>query len=512
MSLFRGKRPVLRTLFVLIAVMFLVAGVSAQALAVSPKYVFLFIGDGMALPQLNAAEMYLHARENDVPGHKKLNITQMAYQGLTTTYAADSFITDSAAAGTALSSGYKTNSGVIAMDPSKTKPYETVAEIAKKSGMKVGIVSSVSIDHATPACFYAHEPSRKNYHEIGMQLAVSDFDYFAGGGLKKPVSPDGKTDAYKVAEENSFTVTRTREDFLALKPGVGKVFAVSPELDADKALNYAIDGQTLTLGEFTRKGIELLDGPQGFFMMIEGGKIDWSCHANDAVTTIKDTLAFDEAVAAGLEFAARHPEETLVVVTGDHETGGLTIGFAGTEYSTYLDYLGGQTMSFIAFDKVLDEYRKNTSLGDARLEDLKEEIEKAFGLVILGDDERKRLDLLAANGDTKAEERLYFSLTEEELREVEKAFVRSMNKEEEKAGDKETYLIYGGYEPLTVTLTHTLNNKAGFAWTTYAHTGVPVPTFAQGVGADQFTGYYDNTDIGKMLISAVGARALTASR
>lgn len=512
MSLFRGKRPVLRTLFVLITVMLLVAGISAQALAASPKYVFLFIGDGMALPQLNAAEIYLHARESDDPGVRKLNITRMPHQGLTTTYAADSFITDSAAAGTALSTGFKANSGVIAMDPSKKESYETVAEIAKKRGMKVGIVSSVSIDHATPACFYAHEPSRKNYHEIGMQLAVSDFDYFAGGGLKKPLSADGKTDTYKVAEKNGFTVTRTREDFLALKPGVGKVFAVSPELDGDKALNYAIDGQPITLEEFTRKGIELLDGPRGFFMMVEGGKIDWACHANDAVTTIKDTLAFDEAVAAGLEFAASHPEETLVVVTGDHETGGLSIGFAGTEYSTYLDYLGGQTMSFIAFDKVLDEYRKTTLPGDAQLEDLKEEIESAFGLVMLTENERKQLELLAANGDRKAQERLYFALTKEERQNIEKAFVRSMNKEEEKADDNETYLIYGGYEPLTVTLTHTLNHKAGLAWTTYAHTGVPVPTFAQGAGAEQFAGYYDNTDIGKKLINAVGAKALTASR
>lgn len=496
----------------LLAVMVFFLAVSGRAFAAAPKYVFLFIGDGVALPQLNAAEIYLQGGKNDEPGIQKLNITRMPYQGLTTTYAANAFITDSAAAATALACGFKTNSGVISMDPSKTREYRTVAEAAKDKGMKVGIVSSVSIDHATPACFYAHQPTRKNYHEIGLELAESDFDYFAGGGLKKPVSPDGTVDAYRVAIENGFTVTRTVEEFMALEPGTGKVFAVSPELDPDMALDYAIDTQPLSLADFTQKGIELLDGPEGFFMMVEGGKIDWACHANDAVAAIKDTLAFDDAVAVALDFATEHPEETLVVVTGDHECGGLTIGFAGTKYETYLDYLGGQTMSYLGFDKELDEYRRRTSPEKADLMDLKDEIEDAFGLVVLSDKERADLEDLAKTGDEKAADRLNFALNDRELENIEVAFTRSMHKETERADDAETYLLYGGYEPLTVSLTHILNNKAGLAWTSYSHTGVPVPTFAQGPGADSFTGYYDNTDVGKNLLNLLEERSLTAAR
>lgn len=237
-----------RNFRVLGLVMALVLLVSSQALAAQgAKYVFLFIGDGMALPQINAAEVYLQAVNEGKPGLQKLHLTQMPAQGLTTTYSANAFITDSAAAATALACGYKTNSGVIAMDPAKKVPFKTVAEMAKESGMKVGIVSSVSIDHATPACFYAHEPTRKNYYEIDMALAKSDFDYFAGGGLKKPTDPGkDKPSAYDVARENGFTVTRTVEDFQALEPGVGKAFAVSPALDGSKAMDYQIDGQPIT--------------------------------------------------------------------------------------------------------------------------------------------------------------------------------------------------------------------------------------------------------------------------
>ncbi len=461
---------------------------------------------------MNAAEIYLQGSKTDEPGIQKLHITEMPYQGLTTTYAADAFITDSAAAGTALACGFKTNSGVISMDPSKTREYKTVAEVAREKGMKVGLVSSVSIDHATPACFYAHQPTRKNYHEIGLELAESDFDYFAGGGLKKPVSPDGAVDAYKVAIEKGFTVTRTLEEFTALEPGTGKVFAVSPELDPDMALEYSIDNQPLTLEDFTQKGIELLDGPEGFFMMVEGGKIDWACHANDAVAAIKDTLAFDDAVAVALDFAMEHPDETLVVVTGDHECGGLTIGFAGTKYGTYLDYLSRQSMSYIGFDKVLDDYRRNIIPEEADLADLKEAIKGAFGLVILSEQERAELEALAKTGDEEAADRLQFALNARELQAIEKAFSRSMQKKTEKADYAETYLIYGGYEPLTVSLTHTLNNKAGLAWTSYSHTGVPVPTFAQGPGADSFTGYYDNTDVGKNLLNLLEERSLAVAR
>jgi hypothetical protein len=155
------------------------------------KYVFFFIGDGMASVQIHAAEAYLEAENHDLPGAPKaelLTMSQFPVQGMATTFADNRFITGSAAAGTALACGVKTSIGNISMAPDETTPYTSVAELARDAGMKVGIVSSVSIDHATPAVFYAHQPSRSMYYEISQDLANSDFDYFGGGGF---VNPEG---------------------------------------------------------------------------------------------------------------------------------------------------------------------------------------------------------------------------------------------------------------------------------------------------------------------------------
>jgi alkaline phosphatase len=244
-----------------------------------PKYVFVFIGDGMGMPQINAAERYLAALEGEKTG--------------------------SAAAATAISTGQKTAIGVIAMDPSKTTSYKTVAEMAKERGMKVGIISSVSIDHATPAAFYAHQPSRSMYYEISIDLANSGFDYFGGGGLKRPTGKNkDKPSSIEMAERNGYTVVSNRSDFMALRPGVGKVLAYNAILDGSKALPYELDRDynDISLAEYTAKAIELLDNRKGFFIMVEGGNIDWACHANDATASILDTFAFDEAVQEAVDF------------------------------------------------------------------------------------------------------------------------------------------------------------------------------------------------------------------
>jgi len=241
------------------------------------KYVFVFIGDGMGLPQINAAERYLSAIEGEVTGSKKLTISTLPAQGITTTYAADRFITGSAAAATAIATGKKTNIGVIAMDPTKTVAYKTVAEMTHEMGMKVGIISSVSIDHATPAAFYAHRPSRSMYYEISVNLANSGFEFFGGGGLKRPTGKDkDQPSSIEMAERNGYRVVTSKPEFMALRPGAGKVFASNAVLDGSKALPYELDRDAvdLSLADYTAKAIELLDSPRGFFIMVEGGKID----------------------------------------------------------------------------------------------------------------------------------------------------------------------------------------------------------------------------------------------
>jgi alkaline phosphatase len=477
------------------------------------KYVFVFIGDGMGLPQINAAERYMAALEGEKTGSKMLTMSTFPAQGITTTYAADRFITGSAAAATAIATGYKTAIGVISMDPTKTMNYKTVAEMAKEKGMRVGIVSSVSIDHATPAAFYAHQPSRSMYYEISVDLANSGFDYFGGGGLKRPSGKNkDKPSSIDMARRNGYTVVSNRYDFMALKPGVGKVIAYNAVLDKDKALPYELDRDTgdISLAEYTAKGIELLNNQQGFFLMVEGGKIDWACHANDATSSILDTFAFDEAIEEAVEFYNAHPDETLIIVTGDHECGGMTLGFAGTEYATSFALLEKQKKSATDFfaSTLLAEYKETHTLSNADIMDLQDEIEEYFGLVWLTEPERKALEARAEAGDYAAEMKLALAISDFELKMIEDAFIRTMGGKIEGSDDQETYLLYGGYEPLAVTLSHILNQKAGIGWTSYKHTGVPVPTFAMGVGAGLFNGYYDNTDIGKkvMQVLMVGER------
>ncbi|MCF7943725.1 MAG: alkaline phosphatase [Spirochaetia bacterium] len=452
------------------------ADAAIETVATQAKYVFLFIGDGMAMPQINAAEAYLNAKAQTAPGVAKLGFTQFPSQGLTTTYDAGSFITDSASAGTAIATGNKTLSGVINMDVTKTEKFTTIAELAKEGGRKVGIISSVNLDHATPACFYAKQASRNSYYDINMQLARSNFDYFAGGMVRIDKTPEGEKNAHEVMKDNGWIIASNRDEFSALAPSDRQVYAYYSTSFTRNSLDYALDMEEddITLAEFTRKGIELLDNEDGFFIMVEGGKIDWACHANDAAASISNTLAFDNAVDEAIEFYARHPKETLIVVTGDHETGGLTLGFAGTKYDSAFKEIDKQKMSYEAFNAfVLGPYKK-AHADSGNFEDIRPEIEEYFGLT---------------------------ELTEYEEEMLVDAFHRSMKGEEVISSRTQDYLLYGGYEPLTVTLTHLLNQRAGLGWTSYSHTGVPVQTFALGEGHELFNGYYDNTDIFKKMYS-----------
>jgi alkaline phosphatase len=458
------------------------SSIAAQGQA---KYVFLFVGDGMAMPQVSSAEVFSTARSSKDISITRLGFSQFPVTGLTTTYDAGTFITDSASAGTAIASGNKTLSGVINMDPGKTRKFKPITEYIREAGMKVGIVSSVTLNHATPASFYAKVPSRSDYYDIAVQLANSNYDYFAGGSiLQRTGKNNDKQDAVEIARANGFKYVDTKDGFNSLKPGGGKVIAISPRLQDDGAMQYEIDRNPgeLSLADFTKKGIELLDNPNGFFLMIEGGKVDWACHANDAGAAIHDVLAMDAAIRAALDFAAWHPKDTLIVVTGDHETGGLTIGFAGTQYDTFFDKVALQKRSYVSFDDdVLKPYKARTSVAQAKLQDLLPAIKESFGID-------------------------YYSLSAFQKEQIEFAFQRSMGNEQVRSFAEDKYLLYGGYEPLTVKLTQMMNQTAGIGWTSYAHTGVPVPTFANGVHQEIFGGYYDNTDLFRKLASVMSLK------
>jgi alkaline phosphatase len=476
------------------------------------KYVFLFIGDGMASPQIHATEAYLAQLNKDDadPGSGEgdkavlLNMSELPFVGSQLSYANNRFITGSAAAGTALSCGIKTDIGVIAQDPDDGKACTTLAEAAKAKGMKVGIVSSVSIDHATPAVYYAHEPSRNNYEQIGEWLLESDFDYFGGGGFRvnKYTSPTyaGKSDEdrYAIVEQaavaNGFTFANTRPEFHALQPNRRwwrnpRAIAVNPYLDSSNAIPYALNVEgspndypdSISLAEFTQKGIDLLDNPRGFFMMVEGGKIDWAAHANDARAVIDDTIAFDDAVAVAMDFAETHPR-TLIVVTGDHECGGMTLGFAGTAYDSAYEILAGQVLAYDDFDKILEDYKESNSSDDVD--------EEMWGII---------LDNFGLDGDslTNGIEDDLTDFQKVQLEEAFDQFIAGMNAN----SDEENNLLYGYYNPLSVTLTHILNNRAGLAFTSFSHTSVPVPVMSND---PRFDGYYENTEVANRIAEALG--------
>ena len=244
------------------------------------------------------------------------------------------------------------------------------------------------MDHATPAAFYAKQPSRNDYYEIAVQgITGSTVDYLAGGGFKKPTGADKDTpqpDIMELAVENGWSIPTTNEEIRNLNAESGRVLAINPVLQDSKAIHYEIDRErlaaagedVLSLADFVKAGINVPDNENGFFMMCESGKIDWAGHANDAATSIHETIALSDAVQVAVDFAAEHPDETLIIVTADHETGGMTIGFATTAYDTHFTYLTNQTISFTDFDTVIGELRES----GASFEDALAQIETYYGL------------------------------------------------------------------------------------------------------------------------------------
>lgn len=448
------------------------------AFGATPKYVFLFIGDGMSVPQRMTAEEF--SRKS---GAGSLAMNALPFSAMTRTCSANSLVTDSAAAATAIACGAKTKNHYSGVDP-EGKPVYSSAVAAKKAGVKVGIVTTVTITHATPAGFYAHRNNRGDAYGISIDLADSGFDFFAGGGLD--VNPQNSQkhrqyaeygDAYEYVRSKGYRIVETKDQFLALKPGDGKVFTKF----TNSALEYTIDadGSQPTLAEMVAKAIEMLDGDSGFFIMAEGGRVDWAGHANDAATNLRDVLALDAAVKVALEFQDKHPDDTLVVVTGDHETGGMSMGFAGTGYALYMDRLVNQTMSVGRFDeKVTAAFKANPDLS---FDEVKPIISKAFGFKFEGDAKKDGMVL------TEAELKGIVAAFDHDVK-----FHKSKIEENSKYDGEKRYLLGG---ECRVVMSH----KCGIGWSSGAHTAMPVLTTAKGRCAEQFTGFIENTDISRIM-------------
>jgi alkaline phosphatase len=447
------------------------------------KYVFLFIGDGMGVAQVNLAQGYLAALDDKI-GLKPLTFTAFPQVGLVSNYANNQLITCSAAAGTALATGNKTNTGRISMDPTGTVPYESIATKAKKSGFKVGILTTVSIDHATPSAFYAHLPERDMYFQIGVQLTHSGFDYFAGGGF---VAPEDTLDGMLVnlvdlAKENGYKVVNTRADFEKLAPGEVKTLVQSPRLAGEASMPFYIDMDPgdLTLADYTAKAINLLTNDKGFFMMIEGGKIDWACHGNDAASVIQEVISMDKAVENAYSFYMKHPDETLIIVTADHETGGLALGNYEMKYSSNIGLLKYQKSSVEELYKIVEKFRGN------RAGTPDEDFTKMMKIV------ETEIGLNSRHNNTL--------LTDEEIAALKKIYMTNVYG----SGDEQGNIgNYGAFIDAAIKL---LAEKAGISWGSSAHTFINVPVYAIGPGAEKFSGYIDNTDIPRIIAELMAVK------
>jgi alkaline phosphatase len=460
-------------------VMVLISPLGLAARPVVPKYVFMFIGDGMGVAQRQVAELMLNCDDvytTATSQKRRLVMNSLEVTGVTTTYDSTSMVPDSASTATALSSGYKTWSGVIGMREDKVTPTPYISEALKKKGYAVGVVSTVKIVHATPAAYYAHIDNRNKYEDIAEQLINSKFDLFVGGGGQKHFTPEGRKDRrdlYREAAAKGFAVATTSQEFMGLKPGK-RVLANLPGDIKDEALPYVMDRgkDDLSLAQITAKSIQLLSANrQGFFLMVEEGKVDWACHANDTGAAIVNMLDFDRAIAAAVAFKKKNPN-TLIVVTGDHECGGLGLSL-GNDYRINPELFLDQKISFEIADTKVAAILKSDANQLEKIYDVAEE----FGLT---------------------------NLSSKEKAEINKA----VENEKAQLSKAELNALYGGYNPITMTFRRLFNIRANLYWTSNVHTGIPVMTTASGAGASRFAGYMDNTDVCKALnrVTSAGLR------
>ena len=450
------------------------------------KYVFYFIGDGMGVNQVQGTELYRGELEGKI-GITPIWFTQFPYATTATTFSATNGVTDSAAAGTALATGNKTQNGTIGMKQDLQTEVSSVAVWAKNKGCRVGVTTSVSVDHATPAAFYAHDPSRGSYYKIGTDLYKAGFDFYAGSDFIDPNNKDNKDgnseNLYTMAEKNGYTIARGYKDYLKKCKKADKMILFQSEKASEKdrtAIPYAIDRtkDDLTLADITRSAINFLskDLSKGFFLMVEGGKIDWACHSNDAATAFHEVADMDEAVKVAYEFYSQHPDETLIVVTADHETGGFVLGTGA--YKLNLQVLKNQKVSESGFTRILNELRKKYN-NNVSWEKVQQALKENFGFwdkVKLNEKQEERL--LAKYNDT-------FKGKEAKLEKSE----------------------YAQDEPLATEAKRIIDEIALVGWTSGGHSAGYVPVFAIGAGADLFQGRIDNTEIPIKIAKAAGYTA-----
>lgn len=438
------------------------------------KYVFYMIGDGMGINEVVGAELY---NKGTGLGPEEINFLDFPVCGFVTTHSANSLVTDSAAGGTALASGVKTYNNAIGVDADKN-PVSVLGEWVAASGKGVGVITSVGVNHATPASFYAHAEDRNLYEDIILQYIDSKVDFAAGGGILTQRG-SGNDAAYfeQKAKDAGIQVYHGEKEWSKMSKSDKRVLCLSGKKEGE--LPYAINRKEddTKLADFVSAGISYLESKyakKGFFMMVEGGRIDNAGHGDDGATCFQEINDFAEAIDVVLAFYEKHPDETLIVVTADHETGGLMLG-AGA-YEMHPDRLKGQDMSADMLTRLFAmTYNKDNV---PTWEDAQNFLREHLGLW----------------GEVEVDRR-----TEQELKAT---YDRSYGKKD--AQEERVVNLYSSNSMLVQQAIGYLNKTAGYGWSYGSHSGSPVGLYVKGEAAEAFLQARDNTDIAPIIAKVAG--------
>ncbi|WP_020617083.1 alkaline phosphatase [Paenibacillus daejeonensis] len=509
----------------------------------SAKNVILLIPDGMGISYLTATRIFKG---------EELSFERYV-KGLMKTYSADTNITDSAAAGTAMATGYKTNNGVISVTPDGGQP-DSILDASREKGKSTGLVATSRITHATPAVFAAHDPSRGNEPALALDY-INNVDVILGGGrdMFLPVSEGGRQEERNLVAE----AQEAGYDYITNRSELGNVTSDKVlGLFGMSDLKYEIDRDlvnTPSLAEMTDLAIDVLSkNDEGFFLMVEGSQIDWAGHANDPVALIHDMLAFEDAVDVALEYA-KADGETLVVVVGDHETGGLNIGNTPGGYAENISVLSEATGSanavrdallsaadVVELDNVRTvngehyvptrqwvdklggslEYHAATNLVDINIDNVPFTLNLPEQTIVAGNNVIEN-GYITDNGTAYMNVRIAADLMG-----VQAGIATS----QDTPGTIKAHLvdIKAVAEPITgLTLTDAdlrtltsvnwanagnISNEVGtvysahalVSWGTRHHSGEELPVYAYGVGAEHFVGLINNTDLPRIMSYVMG--------
>lgn len=459
----------------------------------SPKYIFYFISDGTGLNIVQAAEHY----RADVKGYTKTGLggevctqanepflfSQFPVVSMATTYCASSRVTDSAASGTALSTGHKTTSGFLGVLPDKTTPVYSIAKAAKEKGMAVGVATSVTVNHATPAAFFAHWPNRGDYHIIGHQLVDCDYvDFFGGAAIgrhKDEKCKDCNGELYDLAEQRGIAVCRGVAEYDKRAKSAKKMLLIQ-NAEFGENINYAMDRKPgeLTIEQILEKELDFLqknDKGKGFFLMNEiGGRVDWANHSDDAGGAFAELEAVNRCMEIAYAFYKKHPNETLILMTADHDTGGPNLGIG--KYEMNLKALQSQKITKDSYTDYLAKLRKENN-NHVSWEQIEQSLKDLWGLGSVHKLTMKQ----------KAE---LMTVYEETFGEGSKQQLESS--------------LYKSNERLASVACRMLADIAQIGYAHGSHTADYVPVYAIGAGADLFKGMNDNAEIPQKIAKLIG--------